>query len=402
MNPSEEKPLYDVVVAGAGPAGSIVAKSAAERGLDVLLVERELEVGVPDKCGEFLPSLEEMRRLAPSVTDLESLFDPPNSCVVNHTKYVKFIFPNGKEITIPFRGVIVERKLFDKQLANEAARAGAEVAVFTKVLDLMKDGSGVKARNIEGPLDIRSKTVVGADGAYSLIARRAGLPVSRDPLDYGIGYQYEMVNLDHDPNCVEMYIGEDIAPGTYAWIIPKGGDVANVGTGVRVPFMRKGLNVRDYLRNFLTKPDLASGKLHNAVPTAIKAGCIPVGGPMKRTATRNTIAVGDAAGHTIPTIGGGVPPALICGRIAGRTVSEHVLEGKRLTRFDKAWREQMGTVLGNSLRIRRMTDIVFKNERMIDLITRRGWLTEEMVERFVLCQMDTKMELVERALRLVG
>ncbi len=62
----------------------------------------------------------------------------------------------------------------------------------------------------------------------------------------------------------------------------------------------------------------------------------------------------------------------------------------------------MGTVLRNSLRIRRMTDIVFKNERMIAMITRRGWLTEEMIERFVLCQMDTKMELVEKVLRLVG
>ncbi len=67
--------MYDVVVVGAGPAGSMTAKTAAERGLEVLLLERELEVGVPDKCGEFLPSLQEMRRLAPDVSDLEGLFD---------------------------------------------------------------------------------------------------------------------------------------------------------------------------------------------------------------------------------------------------------------------------------------------------------------------------------------
>ncbi|MFB0558528.1 MAG: geranylgeranyl reductase family protein [Candidatus Bathyarchaeia archaeon] len=386
---------------GAGPAGSMAAKSAAEGGLEVLLVDRELEVGVPDKCGEFLPSLEEMRRLTPKVPNLEEIFDPPNSCIVNRTKYVKFIFPNSIEITIPFKGVVVERKLFDKHLANEAARAGAEVATFTKVVDILKDGTGVKVKNIEGHLDIRSKTIIGADGAYSLISRRAGLPVSKDPLDYGIGYQYEMVNIDHDPDHVEMYLGEDIAPGTYAWIIPKGDDVANVGTGARVPFMKDGLNIRNYFINFLKKPDLASDKLRRAVPTALKAGCIPVGGPMKRTASENLIAVGDAAGHTIPTVGGGVPPGLICGRIAGMIMSEHIMNGNPLTSFDKAWRKQLGTTLENALRIRRMSDIVFKNERMIDLITRRGWLSREMVEKFVLCEMDTKMKLLEKTLMLV-
>ncbi|MCW3978601.1 MAG: NAD(P)/FAD-dependent oxidoreductase, partial [Candidatus Bathyarchaeota archaeon] len=187
---------------GAGPSGSTAAKTAAESGLEVLLVERELEIGVPDKCGEFLPSLEEMRRLAPDAVDLEGLFDPPSSCVVNRTKFVKFTFPNEKEITVTFRGVVVERKLFDKHLANEAARAGAEVATLTKVSDILGEGIGVRARNIEGSIEFRSKVVIGADGAYSLIARRAGLPVSRDPLDYGIGYQYEMVNLDHDSDCV--------------------------------------------------------------------------------------------------------------------------------------------------------------------------------------------------------
>ena len=379
----------------------MTAKAAAERGLDTLLIERELEVGVPDKCGEFLPSLEEMKRLAPSAIGLEGLFDPPSRYIVNRTKFVRFIFSNGKEITVPFKGVVVERKLFDKHLANEAARAGARIATFTKAIDILADGGGIRARNIEGLTDIRSKVIVGADGAYSLIARRAGLPVSRDPYDYGVGYQYEMVNVDHDPDYVDMYIGENIAPGTYAWIIPKHDDIANVGVGVRTPFMKKGLNIRDYLTNFLEKNPLSSEKLKRAVPTAIKAGCIPVGGPLDRTSTKNILVVGDAGGHTIPTVGGGVPPGLICGRIAGEVVANHILKGEPLTHFDKAWRRQMGTTLENSLRLRKMSDIIFKNERMIDLITRRGWLTEEMVGNFVMCEIDMKMKLVEKTLRLM-
>jgi digeranylgeranylglycerophospholipid reductase len=355
----------------------MTAKTAAERGLEVLLLERELEVGVPDKCGEFLPSLQEMRRVAPDVRDLEGLFDPPDSCIVNRTRHVKFVFPNEVEIIVPFNGLVIERKLYDKHLTNEAARAGAEVAPLTSVVDLLDGGEGVRAKNTRGVIDLQAK-------------------------DYGVGYQYEMVNVDHDPDYVDMYLGEEIAPGTYAWIIPKGEDVANVGTGVRAPYMKAGMSIRDYQRNFVEEHPLSSAKLTRAVPTAIKAGCIPVGGPMAMTSTERVLAVGDAGGHTIPTVGGGVPPALIIGRIAGDTVADHVLSGKSLAGFDPAWRGQIGKTLENSLRMRRMSDVVFKNERMIDLVTKRGWLTEEMVMKFVLCEMDAKMRLMEKTLGLMS
>lgn len=398
MEPKGDTPLYDLVVIGAGPAGSMTARAAAEEGLEVLLIDRKLEVGVPNKCGEFLPSLKEMKRLVPKAEKLEEIFDPPSRCIANRTKYVKFVFPNGKEVAVPFDGVVVERKLYDKYLANEAARAGAEVAPLTRAIDLLEDGRGVKARNVDGELIIPSKTVVGADGTYSLIARMAGLPVSRDPLDYGVGYQYEMVDVEHDPEYVDMYFGQDIAPGTYAWIIPKGDDIANVGTGVRAPYMKRGLNIRDYQRNFLEKHPTASEKLKKAVPTAIKAGCIPVGGPMAKTFTGNILVVGDAAGHTIPTFGGGVPPALICGRIAGRAVADHARDGEPLFHYEEAWRRQLGDTLENSLRLRKMSDILFRSEKTVDFVTKRGWLTEEMLQRVILCSMDAKMRLVEKTI----
>ncbi|UCH57505.1 MAG: NAD(P)/FAD-dependent oxidoreductase [Candidatus Bathyarchaeota archaeon] len=394
--------MSDVIVVGAGPAGAMTAKTAAEKGLEVLLLERELEIGVPDKCGEFLPSLEEMRRLTPDVRDLESLFDPPEEFVCNRTKYVRFIFPNEVEISVDFKGVVVERKLLDKHLANEAARAGADVATSTKALDILGNGEGVRARSLDSLREIPSRTVVAADGAYSLIARRAGLPVSRDSLDYGVGFQYEMVNVEHDSDYVDMYLGEDIAPGTYAWIIPKGDDVANVGTGMRIPYKKPGMNVRDYQHNFVENNPRSSAKLRRAKPTAIKAGCIPVGGPLENTSTDRVIAVGDAGGHTISTVGGGIPPGLICGRLAGQALASHILEGGPLREFDKAWRERMGRTLENALRIRKMGDILFRKKKRIDWVSKRGWLNEEMIEKFILCEMDTKMKLVEKTLGLIS
>lgn len=391
---------YDAVIVGAGPAGSMTAKSIAEKGAKVLLIEKELEIGVPDKCGEFIPSLEEMKLLAPDVSFLSEIFDPPKYCVINQTKFVSFIFPSNRQISVPFKGIVVERKLFDKHLANEAARAGAEILPHTKAVDLLKEGKVLRVKNVEGVFDIEAKVIVAADGAYSTIARKAGLPVSTDVLDYGIGYQYEMVNVDNDPEYVEMYFGSNIAPGTYAWIIPKGQDIANVGTGVRTPFMKKGTNIREYQANFIEKHPISSKKLTKAQATAIKIGVIPVGGPMEKTSTENTIAVGDAGGHTIPTVGGGIPPALICGSIAGEAVANHIISGEPVTNFDQMWKKQIGNTLNNSLRLRKMSDVIFQNENMIEMIMKKGWISEETIMKFVLCQIDAKMLLIEKTLQL--
>jgi digeranylgeranylglycerophospholipid reductase len=392
----EDGQKFDLVVVGSGPAGSMCAKTAAENDLDVLLIERELEIGVPDKCGEYLPSLQEMKKLAPNAENLESLFDPPAHCIVNRTKYVNFMFPNGVDFSVPFEGIVVERKLFDKYLANEAGRAGVKILPFTHAINLFDQGVMVKNRGKE--FNIKTDIIAGADGAYSLIARKANLPVSKNPYDYAVGYQFEMVGIDHDPNYVEMYLGEDIAPGTYAWIIPKGSDIANVGTGVRTPFMKRGVSVMDYQRELVQRHPIASKKLLNATPTAVKAGNIPVGGPLDRTSTERVMVVGDAGGHTIPTVGGGVPPALIVGRIAGEIAADHKNSGKPLTDYDGEWGRQIGSVLSNSLRLRKMSDIVFQSKNMIDIITRLGWLTRDTLTSFIYCKMDSKMKLIERTL----
>ncbi len=388
---------YDVVVVGAGPAGCSAARAAAERGVSVLLVERELEVGVPDKCGEFVPALEEMRRLAPCVPHLEELFDPPEETVVNRTKYVRFVFPNGREVSIDFQGVVVERKLFDKHLANMAARRGAEVRPFTRAVGLRPGGVVLRSGGEE--YVVGAKVVVGADGVFSLVGRAAGLSGPLDPMDFGVGLQYEMVNVDHDPQYVDMFLGEDIAPGTYAWIIPKGPDVANVGTGVRVPFMKPASTIRDYLKAFIQEHPLASPKLSQATPTALKAGNIPVGGPLSRTVGGNVLLVGDAGGHTIPTVGGGIPPGLIVGRVAGQVAADHVLEGASLEEYEGAWRNQMGAVLESSLRLRRMSDIVFRDRRLIEVATRLNWLTKKTINNFIYCRIDPEIRLIEEALR---
>lgn len=229
----------------------------------------------------------------------------------------------------------------------EAARAGAEVSLLTRFLTLLKDEKGIRVRTFDTEFEIKSKIIIGTDGTNSNIARSAGLVTLRSSLDFSVGFQYEMVRVEHDPDYVDMYFGREYTPGTYAWIIPKGDDIANVGTGIRIPFMAKGTNIRDYQRNFVTKHPIASKKLKKATPTAIKAGYIPVGGPLSKTCSRNMLVVGDAAGQTIPTVGGGVPTALICGEIAGRKAAKHLNKDEALVNYESEWRNLLGETLSN-------------------------------------------------------
>jgi len=131
----------------------------------------------------------------------------------------------------------------------------------------------------------------------------------------------------------------------------------------------------------------------------VKAGNIPVGGPIERTTTDNVLVVGDAGGHTIPTVGGGIPPGLIIGKIAGEAAAAKINRGASLSSFDDAWKEQMGDVLYTSLRLRRMSDVVFKSKRMIDIVTKLDWLTKDTISKFIYCKMDAKMKIMERALQ---
>ncbi len=127
-----------------------------------------------------------------------------------------------------------------------------------------------------------------------------------------------------------------------------------------------------------------------------------MGGPIEELVAGSVLAVGDAGGHTIPPVGGGIPTGLVIGSIAGQVVASHVLDGGSLSAFDGAWRAEMGETLENSLRIRRMSDVLFRNARMIDWVTKRGLLTVEMMEKFILCEMDLKMRLVEKSLGIIG
>ncbi|MGC8816653.1 MAG: geranylgeranyl reductase family protein [Candidatus Hadarchaeum sp.] len=331
---------YDVVVVGAGPAGSVAAYAAAKGGASVLMLDRRREIGVPVQCGEALSEdvLNEMG------------IKPDPSWAVNPTNAVKIVSPSGIAVRISERrvtgkvGYILNRKVFDKYLAVRAAEAGADVRVGTYVYGLMmKDGEvrGVRARGVEGGLEVEAKVVIAADGVGSRVARWAGMNTAIKLDDFESGVQFQMVGVDFEaPTMLEFYLSSQIAPGGYAWVFPKGEHLANVGLGVLGS--RAERRAIDYLRDFVAhNPALAKGKV-----VEINAGGIPVSGPLKETVKGNVVLVGDAARQVNALTGGGIDSAMRAGQIAGevvaRAVSEDDVSEKRLKEYERRWREKMG------------------------------------------------------------
>ena len=338
---------YDVVVVGAGPAGSTAAYSAAKKGASVLMIDRRRELGVPVQCGEALAEdvLNELR------------IKPDERWAVNKTNAVKIVSPSGIEVRISERaggkvGCILNRKIFDKYLAMRAVEAGAEMMVGTYVNKLvLEDGkaAAVAGSGIGGAVKVRCKVLIAADGVGSRIARWVGIKSTLTPADLDTCAQFQMVGVKlESTRMLEFYLGNKLAPGGYAWVFPKGEDYANVGIGILAS--RAEMPPIEYLKRFVEKmPNLARGKV-----VEINAGAVPVCGPMKQTVKSNVVVVGDAARQVNPLTGGGIDSSMRAGTIAGEVAAKAVKDGdvseKRLREYEKRWKESFGERLQRYLK----------------------------------------------------
>jgi len=356
--------MYDVIVVGAGPAGSTVARYASKKGLRVLLIDRRKEIGVPVQCGEFVAENEEISAIFPQAGEVESLFSIPDNLKQRETKTIRIFSPRKRSYEIDFKGYSVNRDKFDKYLAELAEKEGAEIATRTNAHKI----AGREVLTNNGAY--QGKVIVGADGPISTVARSVGLPTPSE-LAVAITCQIEG---DFQP-VVHTYFGK-VAPGGYAWIIPKKG-CANVGLGVWQHF--KG-NIFSLLDIFLEEQGFQAGK---AV-----GGLVPVSGPVGRTVKGNVLLVGDSAGHVMPTNGGGINVGMICARLAGDCIADHLLLNEPLERYEEEWRKAVGTPLEIGAKIKRLADRFFGNDFLLEGAMRL--LGRKRMARVIRCQRPFK------------
>jgi len=329
---------YDVVVVGAGPGGSSAAKWAAKSGAKVLMIEKRQEIGSPVRCGEGIAKIW-----------LDELgIKPDKKWIANEVKGARIISPNGTILTLTEKlagnecGYVVERDIFDRELAKDAIRAGAEVMVKCAATDVIKENGkvvGVKAKYMGEKFEIRAPIVIGADGFESQVGRWAGIDTSLRPEDINTCFEYVLVGIDGNPDFNDFYLGS-IAPGGYIWVFSKGADAANVGIGVQLSKLKNGGDAKMYLDKFIrSKPGLAKGQ-----PIKEIAGAVSVCAPIDCTVTDGLMLVGDAARQIDPITGGGVANACMAGMIAGKVAGKALQKGdfskEMLMEYDKGWREE--------------------------------------------------------------
>jgi digeranylgeranylglycerophospholipid reductase len=359
---------HDVVVVGAGPGGSGAALEAARRGLNVLMVEKRQEIGSPKRCGEGLS-----RNAA-----LRMGIEPSPLWIRREIKGATAYAPNGKYVRVDYKsgpeGWVIERKAFDKFLADMAVKAGARVLARTEVTGLVRqDGiiSGVELDYGGRKSKVKAPLIIAADGVESRLAREAGIDTTLKLSDAVSGVQFEMSGIEIDPDRIELYFGNEVAPGGYVWIFPKGPDIANVGIGVRRPFARK--TAIEYLRDFVeARPGLKRGSV-----LEVNSGGVPVGGFLESMVTDNLIVVGDAAHQVNPIHGGGISESFVAGRMAGQVAAEareaRDFSEAFLSRYDESWWKERGNMLRKVLRLR----MVVEGLRDEDLNMLAEWLSGE-------------------------
>ena len=360
MEFSQIKNEYDIVVVGAGPAGSLAAREAAKKGASVLVLDRRKELGAPVRCGEGLGAK------YPEKFGIKL----SQGAISAHINGARVIAPNLKDDIIiktpETKGYVLDRKVFDKDLAKDAARAGASVFSKAEVYDLIQEGGKVKGVRFyfDGKKrEVRSKIVIAADGAESVMARLAGMRDATSALydtDYGIEYEMANVRLEENgkdySDLIELFFGREWAPRGYTWIFPKGKDVANIGVGIG------GLeapNAIHYLHKFLADPRMKH-RLGNASIIATKGGAIPVCQPIKEFVKDGFMVTGTAAHQVDPIHGGGIGLAMNAGRIAGTVAAECALENKvdaaSLDRYKKIWYDEEWGKFGKRLTLRKVLE----------------------------------------------
>ena len=328
----------DVLVVGAGPAGSVTAKHAAVNGAKTLMIEKRQEIGSPVRCGEGIAR-----------AWLDELGIKPDKKWISHqVSGARVISPNGHVVTLTEKmagnevGYVIERDTFDRALAEEAASAGVELMVKTSAVDVIrKDGriAGVKAKHLGMDFDIHAKVVIGADGFESQLGRWAGIDTSLKPSDINVCFEYTLKNIDIDPNFNDFYVGS-CAPGGYIWVFIKGPDSANVGIGVQLSKIKAGERgaAKRYLDAFIAKhPELAKGS-----PIREVAGAVSCCQPLDSVVGDGIMLVGDSARMIDPLTGGGVANSCRAGKVAGEVAAQAVKAGdyskKFFQAYEKGWR----------------------------------------------------------------
>ncbi len=333
----------DVLVVGAGPAGSTAAFRLAQAGYRVLAVEEHARVGHPVQCAGLVS-----RR----VLELAGA----ESTVLREVRGATVFGPSLGSVDFRAsepRAFVIDRAGLDVHLADRAARAGAEYRTATRFDARLGDEPGAVRVQLRGPdgtsEEVVARLVVGADGVASAVARAFRL---RRPVEILPAFEAEFAVSPGDPETVEVFLGRSIAPGLFGWWIPDGRGGARVGVAADAD----GTPARVYYDRLLALLARRFGEPLRA-PTSLIASGIPIGRPPRIVGDR-VLLVGDAAAQVKPLSGGGIftgmRAAELAAAVAARALGEGDASARRLEEYPRAFDAELGEEFRRALYLRRV------------------------------------------------
>ncbi|NDB45932.1 MAG: NAD(P)/FAD-dependent oxidoreductase [Nitrososphaeria archaeon] len=333
---------YDIVIVGAGPAGSSAAFAAAKLGHRVALLEREEAVAQTVRTS--------------GVTWMDSIreFEIPESCY-NPVKNYGFCSPNNEVVIssdTPMAAVLDVRKTY-RWLAEKAQKQEAELYINTTVTEASRDSNGITLNTTSNKEEIifHAKIVIDASGFQTIVAKALGLVTQWKRFGAGAEYEVEVENADSDTWW--LMVGQDYSPAGYAWIFPLGGNIVRIGVGVGKPESPVDPTIR--LEEIIEKKLGPISKLGKIRQIEFHYGLIPNDGLSRKTVYDNLILVGDTAGMANPLVLEGIRYAIRFGRIAGETAANALLRGnlseKALMSYEENWKKAIQSKINSASKV---------------------------------------------------
>ena len=336
-----EEHYYDIVIVGAGPAGSSAAFAAAKNGAKVALLEKENSVAETVRTS--------------GVTWIQNIkeFGIPDDCY-NPIKNFSFCSPNS-EVTIsdsvPRAAVLDVRKTY-RWLAHEAEKSGAEIFVKTNINATVRDDKGdirgVSSTGPKGKTTFYSKVVIDATGFASTVCKAMGFAIQWKR--FGAGAEYEVKVENVDPDTWWLMVGKQYSPAGYAWIFPLGNNIVRIGVGVGKP--ESNIDPTQRLKEMMDKRIGPIKKLGKMTPMEFHYGLIPNDGLSRKTVFNNMILVGDSAGQANPLVLEGIRYAIKYGRVAGEVSANAIKSGntdeKALYPYEATWRKEIESKINSA------------------------------------------------------
>ena len=348
---------YDVAVIGGGPVGSYVAYKLAKVGHGVVVLEQKETLGEPVCCTGIIGQ------------ECVSSFTIDESVILRRANSARIFSPSGRLLDLrrqETQACIVDRAAFNVALAKRAQGKGAEYVLNSPVREVKFENDRVKIETTghgRGLNFLEARAVVIATGFGSKLTEGLGLGKVGD---FVMGAQAEVETTGIDE--VEVYLGREIAPAFFAWLVPTSPQRALVGLMSR---RSPGLYLRKLMLSLAAKGKIASSEVD------LSYGGIPLR-PLARTHGERLVVVGSAAGQVKPTTGGGIYYGLLCADIAADNLhlalKNDALSARNLANYDRKWKRRLGWELRIGYWGRKFYELLSDKQidRIFDIIKSNG------------------------------